>query len=694
MADRAPRTSAKERALPPLSANGRRLIEQLSRVPGSWVTAAALAQAVGISRRTVLRELSGAEDWLLAAGYHFEKRPGQGLMLHETAIRCQALRAALQREGNDNMLLPRQVRRGQLLALLLSADGPAKTYVLAKALDISEHALASDLDAAKEWLHPHGITLCRRPGVGVWLEGTPEQLRRAEGSLLRLWLPDQDKAPGGPADTLLDPEVMQPVRELLQAFETEAGLHFTDSGFLALTVHTALTIQQLRRGVRDQMAPVCPGDPALAKKLARRLEQTFGLRFSKAEVGCLALYLDAYGSPQASEPDVRELHIRYLAAQLIREMERLLHADFSHSPNLADDLCCHLRPLLHRLEQGTCAENPQLELIQEQYAQLWQATRTACDMASQTLSLPPIPDAEAGFLAMHFGAVLEQQAASRRRVSAVVVCPYGMSSSRFLSSQLAKEFPQLDICSIASARHLDTEKLRADGIDLVISTVPLQLDYPKVSVSAILQDQDRTVLQAAIQRAQASARTQDPPTKPSPPQADRAQALRYAARLSGCILELVDTLSIRPVQAPCNRAQLIQEGARLFCPGEVQARALEGALLRRERLGDTYIAPLQAVLLHCRTDTVPNCRLGYLQAQPPVYEPGHIIRGALVLLAPLRDGEVPAEVMQAVSSLLIDQPALMEALRQGTAETAAAILERGLGDHFRKALTFRLGGRA
>lgn len=31
---------------------------------------------------------------------------------------------------------------------------------------------------------------------------------------------------------------------------------------------------------------------------------------------------------------------------------------------------------------------------------------------------------------MHFGAVLEQDAAARMRVNAVVVCPYGMASRR------------------------------------------------------------------------------------------------------------------------------------------------------------------------------------------------------------------------------------------------------------------------
>lgn len=46
-------------------------------------------------------------------------------------------------------------------------------------------------------------------------------------------------------------------------------------------------------------------------------------------------------------------------------------------------------------------------------------------------------------------------------------------------------------------------------------------------------------------------------------------------------------------------------------------------------MGDTYIKPLFALLLHCRTKTVSDCRFGYLQAQLPVYEAGKMIMGGI-----------------------------------------------------------------
>ena len=72
---------------------------------------------------------------------------------------------------------------------------------------------------------------------------------------------------------------------------------------------------------------------------------------------------------------------------------------------------------------------------------------------------------------------------------------------------------------------------------------------------------------------------------------------------------------------------------------------------------------LFALLLHCRTKAVSDCRFGYLQAQPPVYEAGKMIMGAFVLLAPDTGDPIPVEVMRMVSAQLIEEPELIERLR-------------------------------
>lgn len=688
--------------LPMLTANGRRLTLKLADLPRDWVTAASLAEAIGVSRRTVLRELPGVEQWMSAAGFKLVRSPGQGILLEESEPRRAELRR-LAAAGSAGDALPREERRQRLLCTLLAAEEPVKTYALAYDLQVSEHTLAADLAWAEEWLRPHGTALRRRPGVGVWVEGAPQAKRRAVGALLRVRLPEQNRraflrgeAPEEPLTALFDRQTAAAVWAALREFEKEEKLEFTDAGFLSLAVHCVLTVEQLgagrwatesEGGLPDGQRPAAMQQAA---RLAQKLERAFGVAIPPAEVRHLALYLDVYGG--LSDPQewgtADEMELHSLAAALIAGVEREMGVDLGRYPTLAKDLYCHLRPMFYRVQQGAAVENPQLELIQQQYAPLWRATRAACDEAAGLLGLPHIPDAEAGYLAMHFGAVLEKESIARMRVCAVVVCPYGMASSKFLASQLLREFPVLHITASCSARELDPEALREQGVDVVISTVPLEIEFPKVCVNPILQEQDRAQLRRAVEQAQ------NRPLRSGPQAAAPEEgALRYAGRMSALLLELLDTLKIETAPIPRSRAGLIAAGAALFCPRTQDREAVEQAFLRRETMGDTYIKPLRALLLHCRTPAVRGCRLGYLRADLPVYEQGKLMQGVLVLLAPPAGPgdpeDLPLQVMQAVSGLLIEQPELIAALRAADRAKAAGLLEQGLARQFRHALDNR-----
>lgn len=175
-----------------LSANARKLIEQLLSLPQGWVTAAALAESIGVSRRTVLRELPAVEQWMQAAGAHFVRNPGKGLLLDEAPERRDALRTQL--NSGDRKELSRAERRQQLLTRLLSEQEPCKTAVLARALGVSESTLSADLDELETKLYPYRVEMFRRPGVGVWLQGDASSYRRVVSALLRSSMPEKELA--------------------------------------------------------------------------------------------------------------------------------------------------------------------------------------------------------------------------------------------------------------------------------------------------------------------------------------------------------------------------------------------------------------------------------------------------------------------------------------------------------------------
>ena len=339
-----------------LSANARKLIEELLSLPQGWVTAAALAESIGVSRRTVLRELPAVEQWMQAAGAHFVRNPGKGLLLDEAPERRDALRTQL--NSGDRKELSRAERRQQLLTRLLSEQEPCKTAVLARALGVSESTLSADLDELETKLHPYRVEMFRRPGVGVWLQGDASSYRRVVSALLRSSMPEKELAevlcgrmPENEIfSTLLDTKTAEKVWAALQQFEQEEQLHLPDAGFLALAIHCTLTIQQLRQGGDKGSAPrgLRPAGNHAARLVAA-LNRAFGLTLPSEEAQYLELYLSAYLGAEDPWGSAQEMELRNLEAALIREMEKALHTDLSGYTSLRDDLYCHLRPMLLRV---------------------------------------------------------------------------------------------------------------------------------------------------------------------------------------------------------------------------------------------------------------------------------------------------------------------------------------------------------
>lgn len=668
--------------LPSLTANGQKLIDRLLTLPQGWVTAAMLAESIGVSRRTVLRELPSVEQWIAAAGYRFVRSPGQGLLLDEPPARREQMRALL----NDSTVyaeLPRRQRRQKLLGMLLQVREPMKTAALARELLVSESTLAADLDEIGQWVSSYAVTLHRRPGVGVWLKGEKLSCRRAAAALLQSSLTEEELqavlrgnfAADGAFAALLNTKIAERVWQVLQQFEQKEKLRLPDAGFLTLAIHCTLAVQQLREQ-GGSSAAVHPPENA-AQRLGAALGQAFGLTLPTEEVQYLEQYLAAYITGDDGEKwGAGEMHLRHLTGRLISEVERAMRVNFSGYVSLRDNLFTHLRPMLLRVREQIHMDNPQLDTIQREYPQLWAATRAACDTVEMELALPHIPDSEAAYLAMHFGAVLEQNGALRQAARVVVACPLGMSSSRFLASRIEGEFPTLKVDGCCSVRELDPEQLHSRGIDLVIATVPLELAYPSITVNPALLEPDRALLRDAVQRLNGTVRA-GTPAEPSAASAAEG-GLRYTYRLTRSMVQMLDHLCIRTVCKPVSRQGLIDAASRLFCPNEAASRLVAQQLRRREAMGDTYIKPLFALLLHCRTKAVSDCRFGYLQAQPPVYEAGKMIMGAFVLLAPDTDDPIPVEVMRMVSAQLIEEPELIERLRTGQRDAAVQLLEEKL----------------
>ena len=113
------------------------------------LTAGDIASRLGVSARTVHRDLQPASEFLGSRGLTLEKQSGRGLRVEGTAeAREQTLEAL--REAGFGAHAGREAAFS--LRTLLGADEPIKLRALASGLKVSVGTVSRDLDGAEDWL--------------------------------------------------------------------------------------------------------------------------------------------------------------------------------------------------------------------------------------------------------------------------------------------------------------------------------------------------------------------------------------------------------------------------------------------------------------------------------------------------------------------------------------------------------------
>lgn len=696
-----------------LTTRQKMIIQMLVRMASEPVTVSAISEKLKVSSRTVLREMPVIERWFQDNDFHFVRKPGVGLMIDEDKEQLNLIRELLEIED----VIPsfsRQERRQYLLSDLLAATEPVKAYVFISRYHISEGTLYGDLDALNHWLKDYRISVLRKPGVGICLEGSETAYRQAiantafecldENQLLGLLTGDQtvhsDTEIRGINQIIefIDKKAVSFVEQMLAESEKKLGVKYTDSGYMDLIVHLSLAIRRMKDGKNVEVTEeeyqslkACP-EFAVAKDIAHEIEQTFRLRVSEAEVCYITMHLSsARRWPRATgtEGQVQTLNIRQIVMSMAGVVEQLTGLPFRSCSDMINDLVTHMNTMLSRLSMNLRIENSQTASIQQNYPEIYSAVEAACEMLQELLPLEEVPKSEVGFVAMHFAAAAEKIQESERQIAVVVVCPTGMGTSKMLAANLQRSFHNLEIRKIISAFGIDQRQLREEGIDLILSTVALNTEFPHLCVSPILQAQDKLLLQNAIELIN-KQRLRRKTGYRQPPAPDLEEILRVS-RIGIEISEIIKNFQISQIESVSTHAELIERAAAVFANSEEDRQIIAEALEKRESLADTFLPEMGVYLLHCRTKAMRHSRFGYLRLKDSWKAGRGTVLGAVIMLGPESESTLHAEVLSGLSVLLVENNEFLYALQRGDKRTSVSLAEKALIQYYQNETTKRIG---
>ena len=659
-------------------------------------TAENLAQHLQVSEKTVRRDLPFVEALLTPLHLSLERKKGMGFWVQGESETKKHLLDTLQHE--KKMPLTPESRRSRLLGELLPAKEPVKLFALARALGVTDSTISNDLDKLELWFLSFNLHLVRRPGFGVYVEGSEEARRRAMVSYFYEELGEEDilslargrflEAGRNVLPGLFDPQRLRQLETFVRAMEIRLGKKLSDDALSGLVVHLAIALERMQAGERIEMDTKFlqslqqTREFRVAANIAKRLETQFALQVPTSEIGYITMHLlgarNRVGGEEGEMTVMQSFELVRLARNIVKTAAEETGKPLEKDARLLSGLVNHLGPAVRRLRMRLEIRNPLLSEMEGKYPRLMEIADHATKSLAQAVG-GRLPRGEIAYIAMHLGASIEGAAEAPREIRAIVACPAGMGTSKILSMRLREEYIGVRVLREVSAFDLEKEGATRADADIVISMIPIEgLSLPVVVVTPMLTEKDKAKIDKAMAKLPRHLQGKD--AAPARNFKDELRSLRHAADAVQSILD--GFFCIKGTYLPDD--QLMEEGARHFAPGKATQK-IAAAMEKREHLASTYLPNERVHLFHALDGTAGSARMGAI-----AYDTESGPMAAIFLLADPVAGKEAQEAISAISAGVVERPGFLAVLLQGDRKAAyeevSRILQGFLQTHYKAAM--------
>ncbi len=692
-------------------------MEILLKTTKGELTVKDLAIQIGVSSRTIHRDLKNVEDILEEYNLTMQKKAGVGIQVTGENNKIRELELYLFNLSHTEYT-PDE-RQTIILCELLETNEPVKLLGLANDLNVTIATVSADLTKIEEKLLSFDLALIRRRGYGVEIDGEESAKRRAMSHLISEYLDESEILSLTRENIqmrstqqvhtiserlmgLVEKKKLIIVENIVNSIVPELPFSMADSAYIGLVVHLALAVERIQKGEGITIDPSYlenqqeTKEYKFAEKIVAQLEQVFTINIPQAEVAYITMHLKGAKLRHDHEylNEDSSLQVGIKTKRLIEQVGKLVGMDLSSNQSLFEGLVVHLKPAIYRLKQKMGISNPLVEKIKRDYADLFVIVKQA---AAQIFHDYDVPDEEAGYLVMHFGAAI---LGNKELVNfkTLVVCSSGIGTSKLLATRLHKEFPELE--PIQNVSVMEFKKMKKDDYQLVISTIPIP-DYESnyIIVHPLLNIDEIEKIRSFINEYKMLSSTEKnlPVTfkagvskKSATMLIEELHGIQEYAGTIGTILKGFEAFMVSGNQT--SEEILNQVCQKLFEKQKIDhVEAVVQAVLKRERLGGIGIPETGMALFHAHSPHVKQPIFTISNLQTPIKvvgmdEHGMDMKFLILLLSPSNTSEKVLEVVSYVSSLLIESDRNIAIFQSNDTERIVELLTERFDQFFNQKL--------
>jgi lichenan operon transcriptional antiterminator len=471
---------------------------------GDWATAATLADAMGVTPRSI-RSYVTAANARVAPGVAIESGP-QG-------YRAGADASAALRAGGTDAGTPRD-RLHTLVRALLDAPDGIDVFEFADRLHVSAATLDADLARVRGLLGGTELTL-ERSASTARLRGTEMAQRRLLSRLAH------DEMDAGSFDlaalrrTLGEDSVgaaaFGPFKADLVSELGAMGYFVNEIGIADVVMHIAIAADRVAqdRGLESAAPDLRPALQEIAAVLDRLARRDLGVELGAGDLQHLAtLVLTRVVAPGDEAPaDQARARLDPGIEAAVRDVVGTAAAEFlvdiAHE-DFVLRLALHVQNLQHRAREQAWSRNPLTRSLKSTYPMIFEVAVFIASRLQERLGIP-LPDDEIAYIAMHVGGRLERSRRADQLLTATIVCPGYYDLHELLRSSVARSLGQaIEVVGVET--RVDPDWASIDT-DLVLTTIDPAVPADRiVKIQPFLTDADIERVQAAAGRIRRSRR--------------------------------------------------------------------------------------------------------------------------------------------------------------------------------------------
>ncbi|ORX22707.1 antitermination protein BlgG [Thermoanaerobacterium sp. PSU-2] len=576
------------------------------------------------------------------------------------------------------------------LSMLLSKE-PLKSTYFSYLFNVSEGTISMYLDKIEIWLKVRNLELIRKRGIGIKVEGTEIDKRKAVIELMYSYLPldemlmyvygdKQDKFITEFFNNIFSSEIINTAKKLVKLINETVVKINDDNNYFALFLHVATAIYRYMQDESIKLNKEIVDDILSSEQFSfiykvDEIMKEHGINLTDDELAYLAIHLNGKKYIYKKEGFI-ELGITLddLSKELIEEVAKILKTEIKCDDKLIYGLSQHIETLIYRLSMGLQSRNTLIDQIKEYYGELFEAVNKACRLIFSKYNIT-VPAEEIGYITMHVGAAIERQKAEKR-LKTLVICPNGIGTAKILSEKLKSAFPEIDSIEIGSIRNKDDGK----DYDIIISTVKLYEDEDSldnvITVSPFLTSDDIRKIRDLIDKIGFN----EDDNYLLPLKLNDISISGSESSITKYFDETLKNLNISKISADGLNELIdviVDEISKINVMSDKDE--IKELIKKREMMGNTVIPGTRIALLHTRSDKMIIPYIGIYRLSRPIKMRSigfthEEVDTILVMLARKKEDNTVLEMLGEISIALVENDDFKDALKYGNIDDVKNII--------------------